>query len=601
MIENDNRKRKFKLERKDVRKMGLFFIITSSVFLSPCSPFKKGQNVNNNPKTSYSAELEELILKEIDLETSELEIDISSGKLVVKAPDLIENFIKKEIDKHEEIKQEEEEYNPNAIYYKVAKEDTFSSIATKNNMTALELKKLNNLDNYLIEEGQKIIVSIIGEKEETNTVSSFEEDISKYGKFTIDGMTLKDYNDYLTQEWNQVITEGEPVDMEIDLTKSYNYKDIENVLFNLAKYDGVNLYTIGKSVEGRNIYAINIDFENDIKIINGQMAVSENISSKKIILTTGQIHGRESAGCDFILKQLNDLLRQSQTDSYIKALLANTIFCSVPLVNPDVREAIINGTSAHSIDGYPQKTNVNDVDLNRNFPSVNAGQLAVGATKNVKFSDKPNTFFGGYTLGSEPETRAVMKWLDELVPYSHSILDYHQQGGGIYPNKGWDSKENRERYKQYAKQINALLSDRGVITYSIFGEPYSGADGVGGSLTDYANSVAMGMKFSTKYGRMVFVNKNKEEIPLVVYYDLDRIKEEHVQTNPLFVTGTLEIGRTREAYGNSKRARELRAKEYKNQNFAQLLQYRAELALGSKRLEQIKNNILTEASKFVSR
>ena len=78
-------------------------------------------------------------------------------------------------------------------------------------------------------------------------------------------MTLKDYNDYLTQEWNKVITEGEPVDMEIDLTKSYNYKDIENVLFNLAKYDGVNLYTIGKSVEGRNIYAINIDFENDIK------------------------------------------------------------------------------------------------------------------------------------------------------------------------------------------------------------------------------------------------------------------------------------------------------------------------------------------------
>src|SRR5690606_3702203 len=163
---------------------------------------------------------------------------------IFKATDLIENFIKKEIDKHEENKQEEEEYNSNAIYYKVVKEDTFSSIATKNNMTALELKKINNLDNYLIEEGQKIIDSITGEKEETNTVSSFE-DISKYGKFTIDGMTLKDYNDYLTQEWNQVITEGEPVDMEIDLTKSYNYKDIENVLFNLAKYDGVNLYTIG--------------------------------------------------------------------------------------------------------------------------------------------------------------------------------------------------------------------------------------------------------------------------------------------------------------------------------------------------------------------
>ena len=42
----------------------------------------------------------------------------------------------------------------------------------------------------------------------------------------------------------------------------------------------------------------------------------------------------EISGMRFYLKQLNDLLRQFK-QIYIKALLENTIFCSV-LVNPDV-------------------------------------------------------------------------------------------------------------------------------------------------------------------------------------------------------------------------------------------------------------------------
>ncbi|HHX66794.1 MAG TPA: LysM peptidoglycan-binding domain-containing protein [Gallicola sp.] len=602
MNDNNKTKRTFKLVKKDVKKMGLYLAMASIIFLSSCSPTKKKSNsIEYSPKAVHSEELEEPVFEKIEVETPNLEVNVNSGKLVVRAPDLIDNFAKRKMTpKTKTNKQEDENYNPNAIYYKVAKGDTFSSIATKNNITAIELKNMNNFDNYIIKEGQKIIVSIVGEKKEEERAPSFG-DISKYGKFTVDGMTLKDYNDYLTQEWVEIIPKGEPVDMEIDLTKSYNYKDVENILFNLAKYEGVSLYTIGKSVEGRNIYAINIDFGNDINIIDGEMTVSENISNKEVILTTGQIHGREFAGCDFILKQMNDLLRESQTDPYIRALLENTIFCSIPLINPDVREAIINNAALPSSDGFPQKTNMNDVDLNRNFPSVNAGQLTVGTKPNNKFSDKPNTFFGGYTLGSEPETRAVMKWLDNLVPYSHSILDYHQQGGGIYHNKGWDTKENRERYAKYARTINNFLSRGGKITYKEFGEPYFGPDAVGGSLTDYANSVATGMKHSTKYGRAVFVETNNEELPLVVYYSLDEVKEGHKQTNSTFVTGTLEIGRTREAYANGGKARKLRAAEYDDQNFGDLLIYRAELALGQNMLEQIMNDLEALNAKSISR
>lgn len=604
MNDKYNKQRRFKLNMIDVRKIGFYLVLTSSLMLPSCK--KKETNVKYVP-TNTSFNIEEMKgFKEIIVEQSELEVEIRAGKLVVRAPELLDQLKKitstnyTSVEKSEGIQKEEENLDPNAIYYTVLEGDNISDIATNHNITITELEVLNNFKYEPIKAGQKIMVFKNDHMEKENKTSSLG-DISKYGTFTVDGMILKDYNDALSQKWVEVIPEGEPVDMEIDLTKSYNYNDIEKILFNIAKYEGVTLYTIGKSVEGRNIYAINIDFREDIKIFNGEMMVSENIFNKEIILTTGQIHGREFAGCDFILKQLNDLIKQAQSDSYLKALLENTIFASIPCVNPDVRESIINGTSVPSIDGYAQKTNVNNVDLNRNFPSINAGQLAVGATKEEKFSTKPDTFFGGYTLGSEPETRAVMKWLNNFVPYANSILDYHQQGGGIYPNKGWDTSKNRNRYEKYAKEINKFLSKNAPITYQVFGEPYDGANAVGGSLTDYANSIATGMSWSTKYGRMVLLNKNNEELPLIVYYDLDKYKGEHIQINPTFVTGTLEIGRTREAYGNGKRARELRALEYSKHNFGKLLQYRAELALGTKRLEQIKNNLLTMDSKSISK
>ena len=163
-------------------------------------------------------------------------------------------------------------------------------------------------------------------------------------------------------------------------------------------------------------------------------------------------------------------------------------------------------------------------------------------------------------------------------PISDSILDYHQQGGGIYHAKGWDTKDNRKRYREYAKKIIRLLNMNAKDKYSLFTELYDGADGVGGSLTDYANSIATGMKWSTKYGRMVLADKNNEEIPLIVYYGLDKYKEHHIQQNPTLVTGTLEISRTREAYGNSCKARIIRREEYLEYNFDKLLQYRAEIA-----------------------
>lgn len=480
--------------------------------------------------------------------------------------------------------------------YTVASGDTLEKIASKYNTTVNDLKLANNLSTDLIHVGQSLVVptSTVATQTATNTPAPAIKpqsniDLSKYGKFNIAGMTNENYNDAMTKKWVEVIPEGAPVDMNIDINKAYTYVEMENIMLNLAKYEGVSLYKIGQTSKGRNLYSLNIDFGSDLNLIDGEITASENIKNKEVLLCTGQIHGCEFAGSVYILKQFNDLIKKAQTDIYTKALLQNVIYVSIPCVNPDGREI------SKETQSTTKKSNANGVDLNRNFPAMNAGQLNVGVKKNTTIKSAPcNGHFPGYTLGSELETQAAMKWLNFFVPISNSLIDYHQQGGGTYSKKGWDAQTNQTRYVTYANIIHAYLNNgaKGSL-YSIFKEPYNGLDGIGGTITDYAASVAMGQQWSSKYGRMVLKDTEGNDIPLMVYKYLDNPNyiKYYVPANTEFVTSTLEIVKNKASLGYGATARNLIAKEYANYNFAGLLTYRAEIALGKGRLDTIKKQI----------
>lgn len=431
--------------------------------------------------------------------------------------------------------------------------------------------------------------NLIASTKAANTSISASNKLSKYGTFTIPGMSKADYNSAMDQKWVEVIPKGKPVNMNIDLTKSYSYEKMEAIMKNLAKYDGVNLYIIGQTEEGRNMYSLNIDFGSDLTLDDGEMVVSEEGKKKEILLCTGQIHAREFAGSIFILKQFNDMIEKAQTDEYTASLLQNVIYVAIPCVNPDGREAIINGASSS------KKSNGNGIDLNRNFPAMNAGQLTKGTSKSTVMTTKPgNGQFGGYKLGSESETQTVMKWMNFFVAISTNFLDYHQQGGGGYAKKGWDTKTSQSKYVSFANNIFSYLnSNVSSNRYTIFSEAYSGLDGIGGTITDYAASIAMGMEWSTSYGRMVLKDNKGKDIPLVVYKNLDNsnYNKYYNPANSSFATTTIEIGRGTEALGYGQNARNLMASEYKKYNFGGLLQYRAELALGKTKVKKIKNQI----------
>jgi hypothetical protein len=407
-------------------------------------------------------------------------------------------------------------------------------------------------------------------------------DISKYGKETVKGMTSTDYNLAKSQKWVEVIQDGKPVNIDIDLAKAYNYADMEKIMFNLAKYDGVHLYKIGESEKGRNLYSINIDFGSDLSLVDGELSVSPTAKNKEVIMTSAGVHARETAGSIFLLKQLNDLVEKAQTDPYTRTLLQNVIYVSVPCINPDGREMVIAGA-------INKKSNVNGVDINRNFPSMNGGLLNNGTKRAINIALTPgDDFFPGYTLGSESETRALMKWMDNFVPIADSFVDYHQQGGIVYRVKDWNPAVNKQEYNDFSKNIISFLN-KGVTSnkYVLASEPFVGINGVGGTITDYASSVALGQTWSNAYGRMVYKDASGKEIPLIVYDNMDKIPYKPI--NKDFVTNTIEMTRSRSALGYGSTARSLQRYEYNKYNFADLFTKRAELALGSKRVQQIKD------------
>lgn len=114
------------------------------------------------------------------------------------------------------------------------------------------------------------------------------------------------------------------------------------------------------------------------------------------VLIIGSIHGDEPEGVDLVERLAVDLSNES-------GLLADATVLLVRNANPD-------GTATRT------RTNSNGVDLNRNFPARNWKAIA-----------KSKTGTSGSEPGTEPETQAILKMLDEFEP--HRIVAIHSTRG----------------------------------------------------------------------------------------------------------------------------------------------------------------------------
>ncbi len=403
-----------------------------------------------------------------------------------------------------------------------------------------------------------------GQKLPLLSIDEINKTYKKSGSMTVAGMKPEDYDKAMSLEWKALDTPGSPEDMTIDLSETMDYEAIERYILNLDRYKGVEVSIIGNSEQGRKIYMVKVD-------LGSEQAPA---ADKPVIMLTGNVHAREFAGADYMVKFLNDTIKRAAEDPYVRSLLESVTIVAVPLVNPDGREMIIDGGNGK------QKSNANGVDLNRAMPSVNAGQHAAGVELYKNFSSEPGPdFFSGDNLGSEIETQAMIKWFNYYVPRAYLYIDLHQMGGGTYYNKGFVTRESDSLSKDFAVMNNSLLQDG----YPLRQENLVyGFDGYGGTLTDYARSVSEGFIYSYALGRMA-LDIDGVETPLILFHDMDDQLQYYKPVNENFRSICIEIGRKPDYVGNSKQARENRRTEYETYGWENFLTGTIENVLGKEK------------------
>ena len=210
----------------------------------------------------------------------------------------------------------------------------------------------------------------------------------------------------------------------------YDNFDYEKLMAFLDTLDReyAQVSSIGKSVQGRDLYCITI----------GQ-------GDKKVFLN-GAHHALEWITASLLASWCADYIDAIKADGEIGGKRAREMYnlCTyyiVPMVNPDGVNIVINGLTAENPqylsvmeligDGDVKKewqANINGVDLNHNYDAL-FYEYARIAEESGYGSPGPRRYPGPFPF-SEPETAAIRKFvLDEEFPFA---VAFHSQGEVIY-------------------------------------------------------------------------------------------------------------------------------------------------------------------------
>lgn len=179
------------------------------------------------------------------------------------------------------------------------------------------------------------------------------------------------------------------------------------------------LDTIGFSEQNRPLLVVKISDN-----VNAQEAEPEFFYSSTM-------HGDETAGYVFMLRLIDTLLSGYSNNAFITDLVNNTQIWINPLANPD--GTYFGGENTITT---PKRYNINDVDLNRNFPNPLAGEHP----DDEQWQD---------------ETIAMMNFMDRHM-FSMSA---NLHGGIEVINYPWDTWEDRHSDDQWFIEVSRRYVD----------------------------------------------------------------------------------------------------------------------------------------------
>ncbi|KAI1285365.1 Carboxypeptidase B [Halotydeus destructor] len=242
-----------------------------------------------------------------------------------------------------------------------------------------------------------------------------------------------------------------------------------------ANQNHVSLEVIGKSTEGRELKAFKIGFAKD--------------TPKPVIWVDGGIHAREWISPATVLYIATTLIRDAETDSDVTFLLNKYDFVILPSSNPDGYDY------THNYDRLWRKTRSRSrswwgltcrgADPNRNW---DFHWMEKGA------SDNPcSDIYAGPEPFSEPETKAISKYIEELVKGKvvPMYLSFHSYSQLVLTPWGWteDLPEAYPDLERRGLDAAAALAVRYATEYKVGSSTRVLYSAAGGS-DDWAHGVA---------------------------------------------------------------------------------------------------------------
>uniref|UniRef100_A0A8D1UDR0 Carboxypeptidase M n=1 Tax=Sus scrofa TaxID=9823 RepID=A0A8D1UDR0_PIG len=190
-----------------------------------------------------------------------------------------------------------------------------------------------------------------------------------------------------------------PVVAALDF-RYHHQQEMEAFLKKVAQdYSSItHLHSIGKSVEGRNLWVL----------IVGHSPKEHRIGIPEFKYVAN-MHGDESVGRELLLHFIEYLVTSNGRDPEVTNLINNTRIHIMPSMNPDGFEAVLNPDCFYN----KGRENSNSYDLNRNFPDA----------------------FEFNNVSRQPETVAVMKWLNTET----FVLSANLHGGALVASYPFDN------------------------------------------------------------------------------------------------------------------------------------------------------------------
>ncbi|KAH1018084.1 hypothetical protein HUJ05_005906 [Dendroctonus ponderosae] len=179
-----------------------------------------------------------------------------------------------------------------------------------------------------------------------------------------------------------------------------------------------HLYSIGKSVQGRELYVFVLS-----------STPGQHVPGKPEFKYVANMHGNEVVGKELLLYLIKYMCERYGTDARITSLLDTTRIHLMPSMNPDGYEMAQEG-DASSNQG---RSNAANVDLNRNFPDQ-FGVNSVGPTRPHSVPQSlihPPLQFNRFL---EPETQLMMRWISS-EPF---VLSANLHNGALVANYPFD-------------------------------------------------------------------------------------------------------------------------------------------------------------------